>query len=86
MKTRHPEKVNKPVSPIKKKPEWIRSKFVLNNEFLWSKSAILLVNDISSFFKLDKSSFFSIYEKSPLSPDTRLNPKYKIKKTDINKK
>ena len=23
---RHPEKVNKPFNPIKKKPEWIRSK------------------------------------------------------------
>ena len=26
MKPRHPEKVNKPINPIKKKPEWIRSK------------------------------------------------------------
>ena len=26
MKSRHPEKENKPVNPIKKKPEWIRSK------------------------------------------------------------
>ena len=25
-KARHPEKVNKPINPIKKKPEWIRSK------------------------------------------------------------
>ena len=27
-KVRHPEKVNKPINPIKKKPEWIRSKIV----------------------------------------------------------
>ena len=28
MKTRHPEKENKPINPIKKKPEWIRSKLL----------------------------------------------------------
>ena len=28
IKARHPEKVNKPINPIKKKPEWIRSKIV----------------------------------------------------------
>ena len=25
-KIRHPEKVNKPINPLKKKPDWIRSK------------------------------------------------------------
>ena len=30
-KPRHPEKINKPVNPIKKKPEWIRSK-ILNSK------------------------------------------------------
>ena len=33
MKARHPEKINKPVNPIKKKPEWIRSKFLNSREF-----------------------------------------------------
>ena len=75
MKTRHPEKENKPINPIKKKPDWIRSKLSNSKEFLWSKSIILLVKDTFSFFKLDKSSFFSKYEKSPLSPETRLNAK-----------
>ena len=28
MKIRHPEKQNKPISPIKKKPDWIKSKLV----------------------------------------------------------
>ena len=28
MKIRHPEKINKPFSPIKKKPNWIRSKLL----------------------------------------------------------
>ena len=27
-KARHPEKVNKPINPIKKKPDWIRSKII----------------------------------------------------------
>ena len=27
-KIRHPEKVNKPINPIKRKPEWIRSKIL----------------------------------------------------------
>ena len=27
-KPRHPEKVNKPINPIKRKPEWIKSKIV----------------------------------------------------------
>ena len=26
MKARHPEKVNNPINPIKKKPYWIRTK------------------------------------------------------------
>ena len=33
-KPRHPEKVNKPINPIKKKPEWIRSKIVELTNFL----------------------------------------------------
>ena len=33
-KTRHPEKINKPINPIKKKPEWIRSKIVDSKIFL----------------------------------------------------
>ena len=30
---RHPEKNNKPINPIKKKPEWIRSKIVDSQVF-----------------------------------------------------
>ena len=32
-KPRHPEKVNKPINPIKKKPDWIRSKIVDSQKF-----------------------------------------------------
>ena len=37
MKPRHPEKVNKPINPIKKKPEWIRSKIVDSKIFFETK-------------------------------------------------
>ena len=37
---RHPEKVNKPCNPIKKKPEWIRSKITNSHNFFLTKSII----------------------------------------------
>jgi len=37
---RHPEKINKPSNPIKKKPEWIRSKIVNSQNFFLTKSII----------------------------------------------
>ena len=40
MKIRHPEKVNKPISPLKKKPEWIRSKLTNSQEFFLTKSIV----------------------------------------------
>ena len=40
MTIRHPEKVNKPVNPLKKKPEWIRSKFTNTKEFFLTKTVI----------------------------------------------
>ncbi len=40
MTIRHPEKVNKPVYPIKKKPEWIRSKLANSKEFFLTKTVI----------------------------------------------
>ena len=39
-KVRHPEKVNKPVNPIKKKPEWIRSKIVDSQVFFQTKQIV----------------------------------------------
>ena len=39
-KVRHPEKVNKPINPIKKKPEWIRSKIVDSQVFFQTKQVI----------------------------------------------
>ncbi len=40
IKVRHPEKVNKPISPIKKKPEWIRSKIVDSKIFFQTKQVV----------------------------------------------
>ncbi len=40
IKHRHPEKVNKPINPIKKKPEWIRSKIINSKIFFETKKVI----------------------------------------------
>ena len=40
MKPRHPEKVNKPINPIKKKPEWIRSKILDSKIFFETKKVV----------------------------------------------
>ncbi|MDA8688132.1 lipoyl synthase [Candidatus Pelagibacter bacterium] len=39
-KVRHPEKVNKPINPIKKKPKWIRSKIVDSKVFFQTKQVV----------------------------------------------
>ena len=40
MKTRHPEKVNKPANPIKPKPSWIRSRLSNSQEFFLTKTIV----------------------------------------------
>ena len=40
MTTRHPEKENKPINPIKKKPDWIRSKLSNSKEFFLTKTIV----------------------------------------------
>ena len=39
-KPRHPEKVNKPINPLKKKPSWIRSKIVDSKLFFETKKVV----------------------------------------------
>jgi lipoyl synthase len=39
-KVRHPEKINKPVNPIKKKPAWIRSKIVDSKVFFETNQVV----------------------------------------------
>ena len=40
MTIRHPEKVNKPINPIKKKPSWIRSKLTNSQDFFLTKTIV----------------------------------------------
>ena len=40
MKIRHPEKVNKPINPLKNKPSWIRSRLTNSQEFFLTKSIV----------------------------------------------
>ena len=39
-KNRHPEKVNKPINPIRKKPDWIRSTIVDSKAFFETKQVV----------------------------------------------
>ena len=45
IKLRHPEKVNKPINPIKKKPEWIRSK-ILNSKIFFQTKQVVNQNNL----------------------------------------
>ena len=40
IRPRHPEKVKNPIRPIKKKPEWIRSKLTNSKEFFLTKTIV----------------------------------------------
>ena len=40
MKIRHPEKVKNPINPIKKKPDWIKSKLLNTKEFFLTKTIV----------------------------------------------
>ena len=40
MKLRHPEKINNPISPIKKKPNWIRTKLTNTQNFFKTKEVL----------------------------------------------
>ena len=40
MKIRHPEKINKPANPLKKKPSWIRSKMLNSQTFFKTKQVV----------------------------------------------
>ena len=40
MKIRHPEKIKNPINPIKRKPDWIKSKLVNSKEFFTTKRLI----------------------------------------------
>ena len=46
-KPRHPEKVNKPINPIKKKPSWIRSK-ILDTKIFFKTKEIVNRNNLNT--------------------------------------
>ena len=57
-KIRHPEKVNKPVNPIKKKPDWIRSKLSNSKEFFLTKT---IINQNNLSYCLPRSKLSKYY-------------------------
>ena len=40
IRPRHPEKIKNPINPIKKKPDWIRSKLINSKEFFLTKTIL----------------------------------------------
>ncbi len=40
IRPRHPEKIKNPINPIKKKPDWIRSKLINSKEFFLTKTLV----------------------------------------------
>ena len=59
-KIRHPEKIKKPFNPIKKKPDWIRSK-VLDSQVFFKTKEIVNKNKLHTVqaTTLSRCIFFS---------------------------
>ena len=43
IRPRHPEKVKNPINPIKRKPEWIRSKLSNSKDFFLTKLLLIKI-------------------------------------------
>ena len=52
MKIRHPEKINKPINPIKKKPNWMRAKILDSQNYFQTK---LILNKKKITYSLPRS-------------------------------
>ena len=52
IRPRHPEKIKNPINPIKKKPDWIRSKLINSKEFFLTKTLINKSNLVKAVNKL----------------------------------
>ena len=52
MTVRHPEKLNNPINPIKKKPDWIRTKIIDNLEYIKTKE---IINKKKTSYSLSRS-------------------------------
>ena len=59
MKERHPEKINNPINPIKKKPKWIRSKILDTQSYFKTKK---IVNEKKIFTVCQEASCPNISE------------------------
>ena len=59
MKARHPEKINNPIHPIKKKPSWIRSKIINSQNYFKTKDIINKKNLILFAKKLAAQIFLN---------------------------
>jgi len=46
-KIRHPEKINKPINPIKKKPNWIKSK-IINSQIFFKTKEVVNKNNLNT--------------------------------------
>ena len=57
MTDRHPEKVNNVVTPLKKKPYWIRSKIIDTQNYFKTKERC---KNIKEFFKIKKIKYYEI--------------------------
>ena len=52
IKVRHPEKVNNPINPIKRKPNWIRTRILDTHEFFKTKE---IINKKKTSYSLPRS-------------------------------
>ena len=66
MKIRHPEKINKPISPIKKKPSWIRTKILDSQNYFQTKLILNKKNYILCVRKLIVQIFPNVGAKNML--------------------
>ena len=57
---RHPEKLNNPINPIKKKPSWIRSKIIDTKEYFKTKEIINKKNSIQFVKKLTALTYLNV--------------------------
>ena len=66
IKIRHPEKINKPFNPIKKKPNWIRTKIFDTKNILKLKKLSINKNLIQFAKKLTVLTYLNVGVKNML--------------------
>ena len=66
IKIRHPEKVKNPFNPIKKKPDWIRTKILDTKEYFKTKKSLISKNLIQYVKKLTAPTYLNAGAKNML--------------------